>query len=100
MTGAPVIAITSGEPAGIGPDICLALAQWAEKSAVAVRLVVLGDRDLLAERAGRLAIDIDGLEIRHVPLRVPSVAGKLDPANARYVLDLLDLACEDRKSVV
>jgi 4-hydroxythreonine-4-phosphate dehydrogenase len=90
----PVIAVTSGEPAGIGPDICLALAQWLKKSAVAMRLVVLGDRELLQDRARRLAVDIGALEIRHLPLRVPCVAGKLDAANARYVLDLLDVACD------
>jgi 4-hydroxythreonine-4-phosphate dehydrogenase len=90
----PVIAVTSGEPAGIGPDICLALAQWLKESAIAVRLVVLGDRDLLADRARRLAVDIGALEIRHLPLRAPCVAGQLDPANARYVLDLLDVACD------
>jgi 4-hydroxythreonine-4-phosphate dehydrogenase len=94
VTSPPVIAVTSGEPAGIGPDICLALVDWVEKSAVAVRLVVLGDRELLADRARRLAIDIGGLDIRHVPLRVPCVAGKLAAANARYVLDLLDIACD------
>ena len=90
----PVIAITSGEPAGIGPDICLALADWQQKSAVAARLVVIGDRDLLKSRAVQLGIDIDGLDIRHIPMRANCVAGQLDPANARYVLDILDLACD------
>jgi 4-hydroxythreonine-4-phosphate dehydrogenase len=93
----PVIAITSGEPAGIGPDICLALAQWQQESVVAVRrvdVVVIGDRDLVQSRARQLGVDIAGLEIRHVPLRAPCVAGKLDTANARYVLDLLDVACD------
>jgi len=84
----PRIAVTSGEPAGIGPDICLALAT----AGLPARLVVLGDRDLLAERARRLGIDIGGLDIHHVPLRAPATAGRLDPANARYVLDLLDAA--------
>jgi 4-hydroxythreonine-4-phosphate dehydrogenase len=90
----PAIAVTSGEPAGIGPDICLALADWSRKSAVAVRLIVVGDRDLLAQRAGRLGVDVEGLEIRHVPLRVPCVAGTPDTGNARYVLDVLDTACD------
>jgi 4-hydroxythreonine-4-phosphate dehydrogenase len=83
-----VIAVTSGEPAGIGPDICLALAGRAFPA----RLVVLGDRGLLADRAAALGVSIDGLDIRHVPLRAPCVAGRLDVANARYVLDLLDSA--------
>ena len=85
------IAVTSGEPAGIGPDICLALAKSAP---MARRVVVIGDRDLLAARARLLGVDIGGLEIRHIPLRAPVVHGKLDAANARYVLDLLDAACD------
>lgn len=89
-TDKPVIAVTSGEPAGIGPDICLAL---AERSFDA-RLVVLGDRELFAQRARQLGRAIDALEIRHIPLKQPALAGRLDPANARYVLDLIDAALE------
>jgi len=84
----PVIAVTSGEPAGIGPDICLSLAG----AVFPARIVVIGDRDLLEQRAGALGVAIGALEIRHVPLRAPVVAGQLDVANARYVLDLLDTA--------
>lgn len=84
----PVIAVTSGEPAGIGPDICLALAGQD----FGARIVVLGDRDLITERARTLGVAIDGLEIRHVPLRAPVTAGRLDAANAPYVLELLDVA--------
>ncbi|MDP2811316.1 MAG: 4-hydroxythreonine-4-phosphate dehydrogenase PdxA [Rhodocyclaceae bacterium] len=83
-----VIAVTSGEPAGIGPDICLALAG----ANLPARVVVLGDRDLLAERARQIGARIDGLDIRHVPLSAPCAAGRLDPANAPYVLELLDRA--------
>lgn len=90
MTNAkrPTIAVTSGEPAGIGPDICLALAarSWP------ARLVVLGDRDLLQERARALGLAADAIEIRHIPLKTPATAGHLDPRNARYVLDILDAA--------
>ena len=70
----PVIVITSGEPAGIGPDIALALAQHHFNA----RIVILGDRDLITARAKQLGLSIDGLQIEHVPLRVPCVAGKLD----------------------
>jgi 4-hydroxythreonine-4-phosphate dehydrogenase len=82
------IAVTSGEPAGIGPDICLRLAEreWP------ARLVVLGDRDLLAARAAQLGLDPGRIDIRHVPLKKSAPAGRLDPANARYVLDMLDAA--------
>ena len=84
----PVIAVTSGEPSGIGPDICLCLSrrQWR------TRLIVLGDRDLLASRAAALGLDLDLIEVRHVPLRRPASPGRLDPANAAYVLELLDIA--------
>lgn len=84
----PVIAVTSGEPAGIGPDICLRLAErnWP------ARLVVLGDRELFAERAHVLGLDADAIAIRHIPLRKSALAGRLDAANARYVLDILDAA--------
>lgn len=82
------IVITSGEPAGIGPELCLRLAQRAWS----LPLVVLGDRSLLAERAQVLGLDADSIEIRHVPLKKSALAGRLDPANARYVLDLLDAA--------
>jgi 4-hydroxythreonine-4-phosphate dehydrogenase len=98
---APVIAVTSGEPAGIGPDICLALARHA----LGGRVVVLGDRALLEERARRIGIDVrlrdagavaphapDSLAIVHVPLAVPCVAGAPDPRNGAYVIALLERA--------
>jgi 4-hydroxythreonine-4-phosphate dehydrogenase len=84
----PAIAVTSGEPAGIGPDICLRLAErtWP------ARLVVIGDRQLLAQRAGVLGLDVGSLEISHVPLCVPCRSGDPDPGNAPYVLRVLDQA--------
>ena len=89
--GLPRIAVTSGEPAGIGPELCLALASRK----FSAHLVILGDRDLFSARArqiGLAAIDAERLEILHVPLRVPSVVGRLDPENAGYVIDILDRA--------
>ena len=84
----PVIAVTSGEPAGIGPDLCLRLAErhWP------ARLIVFGDRDLLSARAAQLGLDAGRIEIRHIPLQQSALAGRLDTANARYVLDILDAA--------
>ena len=84
----PVIAVTSGEPAGIGPDICLALAARP----LAARVVVLGDRELIAARAAQLGHPAAALEILHVPLRSACTAGRLEKANAPYVLALLDRA--------
>jgi len=84
----PIIAVTSGEPAGIGPDISLALAGRE----VAARVVILGDRDLLTARAAQLGVGTRGLEILQVPLREPAQAGKLNSVNAHYVLEMLDRA--------
>ena len=84
----PAIVVTSGEPAGIGPDICLRLPRERDGH----RIVVLGDRELFATRAAALGLDANAIHLRHVPLRKSAVAGRLDPANARYVLELLDIA--------
>ncbi len=85
-TRRPVIALTSGEPAGVGPELCAMLA----REPLPARVVVLGDEGLLAQRGalpGTIAIE-------HIPLAAPSTAGKLDPANGRYVLALLDRAAD------
>ena len=84
----PVIAVTSGEPAGIGPDICLRLAGRT----CPARLVILGDCQLLEQRAAALDLDAGALDIVHVPLVVPCTSGRLDARNASYVLRLLDAA--------
>jgi 4-hydroxythreonine-4-phosphate dehydrogenase len=89
MPGAatPTIAVTTGEPAGIGPELAAALLgePWP------ARIVLVGDRDLLAHRSGRPVAEANLL---HVPLAVPSMPGRLETANARYVLALLDAALE------
>ena len=89
----PRIAITTGEPAGIGPDIALMLA--AQRSAWrGAQLLLIGDAALLEARARRLGLDartvLRGVEIGHVALRVPVHAGTLDARNAPYVLATLD----------
>ena len=91
----PTIAVSSGEPAGIGPDICLQLAarNWP------ARLVVIGDRELLARRADTLGLDPGALDVCHGPLVAPCTAGTLDARNAPYVLRLLDLALAGCRSL-
>ncbi|WP_107878855.1 4-hydroxythreonine-4-phosphate dehydrogenase PdxA [Neisseria animaloris] len=99
----PVLAITSGEPAGIGPDICLDLAA----AELPCHCVVLGDKTLLQQRAAALgkkvAIrDYDAsvapvhgvLDVWHIPLNAPCEAGRLNAENSPYVLELLDTALE------
>ena len=73
----PLVAVTSGEPAGIGPELCAQLA----RARLPARIAVIGDRTLFP-----------GMEVEQVPLARPAVSGKLDPGNARYVLAVLDRA--------
>lgn len=99
----PRIAITTGEPAGIGPELCAAL----DASQFDAELVLIGDPQLMHER---------GAQTRHVAqlspfdpsasaqagrcclfpvtLNTPSQAGQLNPDNAAYVLQTLDVAIE------
>jgi 4-hydroxythreonine-4-phosphate dehydrogenase len=84
------IAITSGEPAGIGPDLCALLA----KEKFDADIVILGDKNLVASRAVAHGVDISALNIEHIAAPVTPVAGVLNVANAPYVLALLDRAIE------
>lgn len=96
----PTFALTAGEPAGVGPDLCVQLAQQA----LPCKLIVVADRDLMLERARLLKLPLtllDGasadiaqhqagsLHVLHIPLNVSAVPGKLDPGNAGYVLETL-----------
>jgi 4-hydroxythreonine-4-phosphate dehydrogenase len=94
----PRILITSGEPAGIGPDLCLAIAQqsWARDCNLC-EIVFAGDRDVFAQRAAQLNIEFQltaNQSLLHVPTAAPVVPGKLDARNAAYVLALLDAAAQ------
>ncbi|WP_027467836.1 4-hydroxythreonine-4-phosphate dehydrogenase PdxA [Deefgea rivuli] len=99
-----VLAITTGEPAGIGPELCIKLAH----SNIPNPLVLLADRQLLIERAACVGIDYAEvaawpdyhtgsnapISILHIPLAAPCIAGQLNPANSAYVLALLDRAID------
>jgi len=98
-TRTPIVAVTSGEPAGIGPDICLALA----KRRFSARVVVLGDRAMLNARARQLGLDsrlqeyepgggVHPLSYLHVPLVNSCRAGELDRRNSAYVIAMLERA--------
>ncbi len=105
-----VLALTPGEPAGIGPDLAIALAQRQQP----VPIICLADQAMLRARAATLGATIDirclprldaatdvppgVLQVFHVAAAHPVMAGVLDVANARYVLRCLDLAlagCRD-----
>lgn len=105
IRGCKTLALTAGEPAGVGADLCVALAQQSFPD----RLVVLADRELLLQRARQMdlpleLVDFDpaatapsasgSLEIWHHPLREACVAGQLNPANSPYVLDMLTSAAQ------
>ena len=83
----PIIAVTTGEPAGVGPELAATLldADWPGS------IVLIGDRSLLEQRGAR---PVPAPQLLHLPLAAPCTAGQLDPANARYVLALLDAALE------
>ncbi len=101
------IAITPGEPAGIGPDLCIALAQNPPSN---VELVVVADGALLQERAASLGLPLTiqsfdpaqaaaqtvegNLSVLQVDLVEPSKPGELNPANADYVLQCLRTAVD------
>lgn len=99
-----MIALTTGEPAGIGPDLALLFA----RSEFPARIVAIGDETMLAARARRLGVEVpirryvpgslpvaaDALEVDHVPLAREARPGQLDPANGPYVLATLDRAID------
>ncbi len=97
----PRIAITSGEPAGIGPDLCLMLAQQN----IDADIIIIGDKDALAARAKQLNIDINllpydpkntqrnqSISVLHLPTTEKVIAGNLNVNNSQYVLNTLNTA--------
>lgn len=105
MNKMPVLALTAGEPAGIGPDLCIQIAQ----EALSCKLVVIADRDMLQQRAALLQLPLElierpsvhfnehkpgSLQIMHVPVNISVSPGKLDSGNASYVLKTLQYAVE------
>lgn len=107
MSDSPLrIAITPGEPAGVGPDLLVSIAQ----SGAAHEYVVISDPQLLQERATALKLPLTirlfdpaqaprplqpgELCVAAVPLRAPVQAGSLNPDNADHVLDTLDTAID------
>lgn len=97
------LALTAGEPAGIGPDLCVQIAQLD----LPCRLVVIADRGLLQERAHLLRLPLEitpdyvigeaphkagSLQVLHMPLTRSATPGKLDSANSSYVLKTLQRA--------
>ena len=96
------LVVTAGEPAGIGPDLCLALAEteWSQ------HIVVIADLEMLAARARKIGIDValvradsgasdqaaTGLRVLDEPLPSPEVCGVPDPGNSASLLAGLNRA--------
>lgn len=103
LSSIPRLVLTAGEPAGIGPDLCVQIAQRD----LPCRLMVIADCDVLDQRAAELGLPLQLYEddshniqphragqlfVQHVPVNNPVVAGQLDVKNAKYVLTTLRLA--------
>ncbi|WP_299735250.1 4-hydroxythreonine-4-phosphate dehydrogenase PdxA [uncultured Endozoicomonas sp.] len=105
----PRLVITAGEPAGIGPDLCLLLATQNPEFSRSVQLVIAADPELLSQRAEQLGLPVtlqtfdpeneqpsaaNTLLVAPVAMGALPQAGILNPANSQYVLDTLTLAVE------
>ncbi|MGQ8367175.1 4-hydroxythreonine-4-phosphate dehydrogenase PdxA [Glaciecola sp. 1036] len=99
------IAVTPGEPAGIGPDLIVKLVEHTWDA----QLVIFADAHMLSERAAALGQTISiipfepGLQyvqkpgeliVQHIPVSAPVTAGELNPENGHYVVETLRQACE------
>lgn len=104
-TTLPRLAVTAGEPAGVGPELVARLAA----SELPADLVAITDRDLLRRAAVLCGLDLDIVDddgtriasrpagrvrVRHVPLGADVHFGRPDPRNAHHVLGLLRTAAD------
>lgn len=98
------IIVTAGEPAGVGPDLALALSQqdWPHQ------IIVCADKTMLAERAEVLGLQLElvdycptntpspqkagSLVVEHIPLKAQVEIGSLNEDNGSYVLQTLERA--------
>lgn len=102
----PRLAVTPGEPAGVGPDLVVRLAQERQEA----QLVAVADPGMLRDRADRLALPLRCLDfepgdppaptqpgtlvVLSVALRAAATPGRLNTLNAAYVVETLEVACD------
>lgn len=98
----PNIVITSGEPAGIGPDLCATL----QNQRFNANITIVGDAQVIHSRAPQANIHAPykaytastqsklGIQLLNVPVKTPVVAGQLNIKNSQYVLDMLNIAID------
>jgi len=104
----PRILVSTGEPAGIGPDLVIQLAQINHQ----YDLTIIADPDLLLQRAKLLSLPLEvsivsntdasqnsykpkSLKVLPLKLKAACVPGELDTRNANYVLEMLDMASQE-----
>ncbi len=105
---APIIALTPGEPAGIGPDLAIRLVQHQLTNEPPFRLVLVADPELLCQRASALGINTDlpiwssgtatPASVLPVKTKVAVTPGVLDVNNSPYVIDTLKQAIDGCKN--
>ena len=103
----PRLAVTPGEPSGIGPDLIIQLSQSSQQQA---ELIVIADKTMMIERAQQLGIVVDivdyhadkpaslsssnEIKVLNVPCAEKVIAGQLNKQNSAYVLETLTRATE------
>lgn len=86
------LVVSTGEPAGIGPEVSLAAALDFLREQNDVAITLLGDDQLLNLPKNLDTTLVGRLQIESIKLAAPVISGVLNPQNARYVITLLDQA--------
>ena len=86
--------VSTGEPAGVGPEVSLAAAKDFLGEQPNAQITLLGNADLFKDSSEKNSSTLDRLKIESMPLASPVDPGILNPANAQYVLSLLDRASD------
>ena len=95
MNSTVKLAISTGEPAGIGPEVSIAAANAFIANNPHTKITLYGDRSLLQSQSL-----VSQIQIAHIPLIKPNQIGRLNPENAPYVLSVIQEASEACRSGV
>ena len=95
MNSTVKLAISTGEPAGIGPEVSIAAANAFIANNPHTKITLYGDRSLLQSQSL-----VSQIQIAHIPLIKPNQIGRLNPENAPYVLSVIQESSEACRSGV
>ena len=95
MNSTVKLAISTGEPAGIGPEVSIAAANVFIDANPHTKITLYGDRSLLQSQSL-----VSQIQIAHIPLIKPNQIGRLNPENAPYVLSVIQGSSEACRSGV